>query len=195
MLRKLSNAIADNLISIGRFKEEDKAIYQFGLEMLLLNMFNIITTALIGLAMGRLLESFMFLALFIPLRCHAGGYHANNAFCCYLLSNSVIVLVLLLLNNPPAMVERGTGLFFLIFSSGIAAILAPVENLNKPLDDIEKKVYKIRTRIVLVAEVLIGFICYAAAYFQGVWIVVLTINLMVITEFLGLMQNTYRRSR
>lgn len=195
MLRKISNTIADNLISIGRFEKEDKAIYQFGLEMLFLNTFNIITTALIGLAMGQLLESFMFLALFIPLRCHAGGYHANNALFCYLLSNSVIVLVLLLLRTPPEMVERGVGLFFLILSSGIAAILAPVENLNKPLDDVEKKVYKIRTRIVLVVEVFIGFICYAAAYSQGVWIVVLTINLMVITELLGLLQNTYSRSR
>lgn len=195
MLRKLSNTIADNLISIGRFEEEDKAIYQFGLEMLLLNTFNIITTALIGLAMGQLLESFMFLALFIPLRCHAGGYHAKNALCCFMLSNFVMILVLLLLRTPPEMVERGAGLFFLILSSGIAAILAPVENLNKPLDDVEKKVYKIRTRIVLVVKVFIGFICYAAAYFHGVWIIVLTINLMVITEILGLLQNTYSRSR
>jgi accessory gene regulator B len=186
--------IAGNLVSMGRFEEEDRAIYQFGLEMLFLNIFNIITAAFIGLAMGQLLESFMFLALFIPLRCHAGGYHAGNPLCCYVLSNAVIVLVLLLLRTPPEMVERGAGLFLLIISSGMAAILAPVENLNKPLDEVEKKVYGIRTRIVLAVEVLIGFVCYAAAHSPGVWIVTLTIVLMVITELLGLLQNTYSRS-
>lgn len=195
MVSKLSNIIADQLISMGRFKEEDRAVYQFGLEMLLLNVFNILTAALIGVAMGQIMESFLFLALFIPLRCHAGGYHAGNPLLCYLMSNAVIVIILLLLRTPPEMVERGAGLVFLILFSGMAAILAPVENLNKPLDEVEKKVYGIRTRIVLVLEVLIGFVCYAAACFQGVWIVTLTIVLMVITEILGLMQNTYSRSR
>lgn len=195
MFRRLSILIADQLISMGRFMEEDRAIYQFGLEMLFLNIFNLLSAAFIGLFMGQLLECFMFLALFIPLRCHAGGYHAENPLRCYFLSNAVIVFVLLLLRTPPGMVGRGAGLAFLILTSGMAAILAPVENFNKPLDEVEKRVYGFRTRVVLVIEVLIGFVSYAASYFQGVWIVLLTIVLMVITELLGLLQNTYSRSR
>lgn len=195
MLRRMSIVIADYLFSMGRFEEEDRSIYQFGLEMLFLNIFNIMTAAIIGLIMGQLLDSFMFLALFIPLRCHAGGYHAGNPLCCYLMSNAVIVFILLLLRTPPEMVERGAGLVLLILSSGMAAILAPVENSNKPLDEAEKRVYGIRTRVVLALEVLIGLVCYAASYFHGVWIVTLTIVLMVITEILGLLQNTYSRSR
>jgi accessory gene regulator B len=195
MLRRLSNVIADHLISMGRFEEEDRPIYQFGLEMLLLNVFNIMSATFIGLAMGQPLECFMFLALFIPLRCHAGGYHAGNPICCYFLSNAVIVLILFLMRTPPEIVERGAGLFLLILSSGLAAIMAPVENLNKPLDEVEKRVYGIRTRSVLAVEVFIGLLFYATGYFQGVWIVTLTIVLMVITEILGLMQNAYSCSR
>lgn len=195
MFKKLSNMIADHLISMGSFMEEDRAIYQFGLEMLFLNFFNILSAAMIGLFMGQLLESIIFLALFIPLRCHSGGYHAGNPLCCYLLSNAVIVLILLLLRTPPELVEQGAGLVFLFLSSGMAAILSPVENLNKPLDEVEKKVYGIRTRVVIVLEVFIGLICYAASFFQGVWIITLTIVLMLITEILGLLQNTNCRSR
>lgn len=195
MLRRLSIRIADQLISMGRFLEEDRAIYQFGLEMLFLNLVNLLSAAFIGLFMGQLLECFLFLALFIPLRCHAGGYHAENPLCCYFLSNAVIVFVLLLLRTPPVMMERGAGVAFLTLSAGMAAILAPVENLNKPLDEVEKRVYGFRTRIVLIIEVLIGLVCYASAYYKGVWIVLLTIALMVITELLGILQNTFSRSR
>lgn len=195
MFRRLSIRIADQLISMGRFMEEDRAIYQFGLEMLFLNLVNLLSAAFIGLFMGQLLECFLFLALFIPLRCHAGGYHAENPLCCYFLSNAVIVFVLLLLRTPPEIMERGAGVAFLTLSAGMAAILAPVENLNKPLDEVEKRVYGFRTRIVLIIEVLIGLVCYASAYYQGVWIVLLTIALMVITELLGILQNTFSRSR
>ena len=195
MFRRLSIRIADQLISMGRFMEEDRAVYQFGLEMLFLNLVNLLSAAFIGLFMGQLLECFLFLALFIPLRCHAGGYHAENPLCCYFLSNAVIVFVLLLLRTPPVMMERGAGVAFLTLSAGMAAILAPVENLNKPLDEVEKRVYGFRTRIVLIIEVLIGLVCYASAYYQGVWIVLLTIALMVITELLGILQNTFSRSR
>ena len=195
MFRRLSIRIADQLISMGRFMEEDRAIYQFGLEMLFLNLVNLLSAAFIGLFMGQLLECFMFLALFIPLRCHAGGYHAENPLCCYFLSNAVIVFALLLLRTPPVMMERGEGVVFLLLSAGMAAILAPVENLNKPLDEAEKRVYGFRTRVVLIIQVLIGLVCYAYAYYQGVWIILLTIALMVITELLGLLQNTFSRSR
>ncbi|MBS5957907.1 MAG: accessory gene regulator B family protein [Clostridiales bacterium] len=175
--------------------EEERAIYQFGLEMLFLNLVNLLSAAFIGLFMGQLLECFMFLALFIPLRCHAGGYHAENPLCCYFLSNAVIVFALLLLRTSPVMMARGAGVVFLLLSAVMAAILAPVENLNKPLDEAEKRVYGFRTRVVLIIQVLIGLICYAYAYYQGVWIILLTIVLVVITELLGLLQNTFSRSR
>lgn len=195
MFRRLSIRIADQLISMGRFMEEDRAIYQFGLEMLFLNLVNLLSAAFIGLFMGQLLECFMFLALFIPLRCHAGGYHAENPLCCYFLSNAVIVFALLLLRTSPVMMARGAGVVFLLLSAVMAAILAPVENLNKPLDEAEKRVYGFRTRVVLIIQVLIGLVCYAYAYYQGVWIILLTIVLVVITELLGLLQNTFSRSR
>lgn len=195
MFRRLSIRIADQLISMGRFMEEERAIYQFGLEMLFLNLVNLLSAAFIGLFMGQLLECFMFLALFIPLRCHAGGYHAENPLCCYFLSNAVIVFALLLLRTSPVMMARGAGVVFLLLSAVMAAILAPVENLNKPLDEAEKRVYGFRTRVVLIIQVLIGLICYAYAYYQGVWIILLTIVLVVITELLGLLQNTFSRSR
>ena len=195
MFRRLSIRIADQLISMGRFMEEDRAIYQFGLEMLFLNLVNLLSAAFIGLFMGQLLECFMFLALFIPLRCHAGGYHAENPLCCYFLSNAVIVFALLLLRTSPVMMARGAGVVFLLLSAVMAAILAPVENLNKPLDEAEKRVYGFRTRVVLIIQVHICLVCHAYAYYQGVWIILLTIALMVITELLGLLQNTFSCSR
>lgn len=195
MLKKFSNKIANQLIIMGIFMEEDRVIYQFGLEMLFLNVFNMLTAALIGILMGQLLESVVFLALFIPLRCHAGGYHAGNPLYCYFLSNAVIVFILLLLRTPPEMMERGVGLILLILSSGMAAFLAPVENSNKPLDEVEKKVYGIRTRVVIALEVFIGLICYVTAFYKGVWIITLTIVLMMMTEILGLLQNINCRSR
>ena len=101
-------------------------------------------------------ESFLFLAVYIPLRSFAGGIHAKTANRCYVYSSFMIIAVLLVIKFFPLGNLICSCLSLL--SGIIIFLLAPVEAEHKKLDEIEYAVYRKRSRIILVAEIIIQFL-------------------------------------
>ena len=64
-----------------RSQEENKVI-QYGMELLLDNVIKLIVISLIGIFLGKGLETFVVLAAFCDLRLQAGGIHAKTGFGC-----------------------------------------------------------------------------------------------------------------
>jgi accessory gene regulator B len=189
MFKKLSIIIADGLIQEKKISREDKDIYVYGLEILLMNLFNLVTTTIIGTVLGQLPECLLFLILFIPLRSYAGGYHAKNPLWCHLLSSVVLILVLQLSQRAPAMAY--THLPLLLASSAVIVFLALVENLNKPIDSEEKRVYGKRARFILAIETVAGIACHYFSAPKWCWFITLTILVMSVTLILGKVQNLF----
>ena len=93
MIVKTASYVTQILIDIGVIEEKNGEVYHFGLEMAIAMFLNLITTIMIGLLFRMLLESLVFLALFIPLRSYAGGFHASNHFKCFWLSQFSVIAV------------------------------------------------------------------------------------------------------
>jgi len=87
------------------------------------------------------------------LRTSAGGYHARTQGSCYIFSIAMIIIVLSALKylqwNPVIYLS------LVLLSSIFIFLLAPVEDSNKPLDALEHRVYKKRSRIILIFLLLI----------------------------------------
>ena len=86
----------------------------------------------------------------MTLRIYTGGYHSSTHSGCYILS---VVLTVSVLTAGKYIIA--VGLNYLCVALGIIGIiliiwLAPVEDCNKPLDQIEKKVFRKRSMISLV---------------------------------------------
>lgn len=156
MFYQASQRIAKKLVQNSTISSENKAIYQYGIQQGFTIGLNILTTFVIGLVFQMVIESFLFLAVYIPLRSFAGGAHAKTANRCYVYSTIMIIATLLVIKFFPF------GIFICsclsLISGVIIFLLAPIETTNKKLDESEKRVYKKRARIILVIELVIQFL-------------------------------------
>lgn len=156
MFYQASEHIAKKLVEKNTISSENKIIYQYGIQQGFTIGLNILTTFVIGLIFKMIVESFLFLAVYIPLRSFAGGIHAKTANRCYVYSTIMIIAELLVIKFLPFGIFIGSCLS--LISGAIIFLLAPVETANKKLDESEKQVYKKRARIILIIELVIQFL-------------------------------------
>ena len=138
---KLSKRAIAQLCASGAIQEDDREVYEYSLNILLISVLHTLTILLIGLALGMFLESVVLFASFFLIRKFAGGFHAPKHWQCYLftivsISGALLLARLLLTQND---------IFFyalLGVQGSIIFLLAPAEHPNKPLSEKEKKVYR-----------------------------------------------------
>lgn len=141
--------IVDRLANNEIIPTQDKDLYTYGLKQGLWMVMHIITTLVIGFVFGMVLESFVFMLVYIPLRTYAGGYHATTYGRCYLFSVLMISIVLRGIKTFQH-IDSLTIIFIAIAcTGGIIYLLGPVESENKPLSKRERKVYKQRIGMIL----------------------------------------------
>lgn len=150
MLQKMSGAIVRKFESFGLVNNENCDIYLFGVQQFLMLVINVISMIFIGILFRQIIQCLLYMALFIPLRSYSSGYHACSSRRCYVYSMICIAAAMLVIK-----------LNFLNFAIcyGIALVcgaiifkLTPVEDQNKPLDDVEIIHYRVRSQVVLVIE-------------------------------------------
>lgn len=154
-IAKLSRRIGDNLVRSNVVKAEDAEIYIYGINQILVSILNISSALIISLFFGVFLEVAVFMVAYIPLRTFAGGYHAKTPLRCYIFS--VIMLIIVSLGLKYLSLIEWVYYVVFVLTIIIICVLSPVEDKNKPLDEIEYKVYKKRTIVITITETFIGF--------------------------------------
>ena len=135
-------------------KEEDAEIYIYGINQIFVAVLNVSSALIIGWIFGVILEIAVFMAAYIPLRTFAGGYHAKTPLRCYIFSVVMLIIVSVGIKCFSALDLA----YVIAFLAGlfVVLILSPIEDKNKPLDEIENKVYKRRSIIITFVEFTIG---------------------------------------
>lgn len=153
MFVKVAEKLADSLEENEIIKYDDRELYVYGLDQGFSIILNIITTLLIGLIFNTFFQLVVFIAAYIPLRSFAGGYHNKTPLRCYIFS--IVMLVFVSLGMKNLVFRDVVNYIVLEISAFIIFVLSPVEDKNKPLDKIELKVYRKRTLLILLAELII----------------------------------------
>ncbi|MBR3834433.1 MAG: accessory gene regulator B family protein [Lachnospiraceae bacterium] len=78
----LSNIIAFYLYKNNYIKEDEIKIYRYGFAILLNSLNQIIVLIIFGFIFEQLLETVVFLFVFIITRRYVGGYHASKKITC-----------------------------------------------------------------------------------------------------------------
>lgn len=151
---KLSRRIGDNLVRSEVVKAEDAEIYIYGINQILVSVLNVSTALIIGLIFGVFFETAVFLAAYIPLRSFAGGFHAKTPLRCYIFS--VIMLIGVAIGFKYLHLIDWVYYAILALAFVIVLVLSPVEDKNKPLDELENKVYKKRAIIIAAIELAVS---------------------------------------
>lgn len=173
--------IIEYMINKEMIDESETKVIEFGLDMLRTVLIGGIVAISVGIALGMFWETIFFLALLMPLRQYAGGFHAKTKIGCALLSTVLLVLSVLMFKY--ATLHRLIQISLYLLGSFFIVKYAPVENHENPLDDLEVKVYGNRTKRILVIESVIFVILFAFKLFTWsfilVWAIVLAAALVV----------------
>lgn len=96
-------------------QKEDAELYQYGIENGIVVAGNLLASGIFGIVTGRPGLVLVFLLFYASLRSYSGGSHCKSR-------NAVILLI---------------GVLAVV----IIIVLAPVESINKPLDEEERRYY------------------------------------------------------
>ena len=138
--------------------KEDMALYQYGYEVMINQIINIMIAVLIAIVLHAPITVLSFLVCYIPLRSFCGGYHASTNERCSAISVVLICLTCIL----TYIFESYNMIISLAIAAAISGIgvftLTPVADQNKPLDEIETVRYRKVGRIIWLAKVAICFV-------------------------------------
>lgn len=156
MFAKAAEKITNKLLDNNSISCEQYEICRFGFQQGLTIMLNAATVIVIGIIMNELWQAILFMALYAPLRSNAGGYHARTAARCYVYS--ILLMIAVLLTMKYLYIPTFICVIIFVISCAIILVLAPVEDSNKRLEEIEQVVYKKRTIMITAIESFIFFV-------------------------------------
>lgn len=148
MLKSIAEEITVALASNDIIKTEEMEAYTYGLELLIPKVILYAVIFVISLITNTFLASVTFVVLLMCLRRYTGGFHCKTAETCLLFSLLIYLLSLLgyeFVQNIPTI---ACGISSII-SAVIVLIFAPVEDVNRPLDESEKVQYRQMAMITL----------------------------------------------
>lgn len=186
MIDFVSRKILDWMIRNDAMKSQESEIYLFGIHQGIMSAINIITTIIIAAIMHMLLEGVVFILAYMPLRSYAGGYHARTERTCYILS---AVLSFTLLSVCKVIDMNWLLLFFLILSFLIIWFISPVEDSNKPLENIEIIVYSKKCKKIIILEMMVLIACYLLQFDRIVRMICVAHIALSIIIILGVIRN------
>ncbi|MGN0319585.1 MAG: accessory gene regulator B family protein [Lachnospira sp.] len=165
-----------------------REIVKFGLEMIRMLLISGIISILIAFFLKMLFEALIFLAVFIPLRQNAGGYHAKNKITCAIMSVIIYINTLYIIKNYN--INGIMQLVLCFFNTVVIMYLAPASNNNNELDQAEREVYRHRTRIIFILELLIYMVLFISGlqYWSG--IIIISVTIVSTLVCIGKIQNS-----
>jgi len=182
--------IVTKLVESEAISAEDKEVYEYGLRRVASTFITIATTLVIGFIFGMILESVIFMAAYVPLRSYAGGYHARTPLRCYVFSVILTVLVLLSIKYIPYDIIL-IGALTLV-AGIIVFIFAPVADANKPLDQVETRVFKKCTRIILFMQIVFGGLFWILGFTWIFICIIVSIAVVGVMVIIGVVNNIFK---
>lgn len=157
MLKSIAEEITVALASNDIIKTDEMEAYTYGLELLIPKVILYAAILAVSLITNTFLVSVTFVVLLMCLRRYTGGFHCKTAETCLLVSFLVYLLALLGCGFVQNIPNIACGVSSIV-SAVIVLIFAPVEDVNRPLDESEKVQYRqkalITLTVVLVVEML-----------------------------------------
>lgn len=148
MIKQFAGTITSFLVHDNIIDGEDREIYQYGTEQILINFSTLAVICIIAFCTNSWIQTVFWLCGMLPIRAVAGGYHASSPAKCNVLTVSVFILNIVTINIFQIYITT-----YLLYAS-LCVILfsiirfAPVDHKNKELDQKEFLIAKRKSRII-----------------------------------------------
>ena len=161
----MADRIIRQLIALELIDGEEEDIYRFGLEVLSLKVLHYVIYLLIAAFLHEIPRFLILAVAFILLRKSAGGYHAKTKSGCYVGSCVTVLIMILCIKGFSGLVPRQIilgSMFIMLAGDIIIWKMAPSGNRSRTFDEAEKRIFKHRTRMVLIFETISVSVLIAA---------------------------------
>ena len=169
---------------------DEKDFYAYCINGLIEYSLNILTTIIIGIAVGMLFETLFYLLLIIPLRRVAGGFHAKTAVTCYIFSMLMFLGTIFgakFLSTNELFIKFSPFLFILI--PVLIFVFTPVESVNKKIDKQERVIQKKIVLAVLTFSISAFFVLLSLEKYTFTFVIYLTNAFVLMFQIVGLFDN------
>lgn len=163
MLHTLSKRIAFLLFSDGEYPIE---VYVYGIELIISSLIGELIVFCLGLLLGKLIETIIFILLIKYIRIYSGGFHAKTYIVCNMVFISSYLLSVLIshcLCNVPERIIIMLMLVTTLVTVLAMLTLAPIENVNKPIPVERRSILKLKA-VAVVSVVgfafVVGYLIY-----------------------------------
>ena len=182
MIKKLSQYILQYLLrnNVIENTQDEKEYYQYGIEITISSVLNILLILGIGLVTWNILESVIFLLFFIPIRQFTGGFHANTYFKCNLSFCIVFSIVLILYHVTMEMMNSYLAILITFTCVILILVECPIENKNKPIPKERKRFHKFMAALLGTVYGIIGTVLVAFSNKYGALILYILSSVAVL---------------
>lgn len=183
MFKNISARLVNDAVRRNIVKPEDVEECVFSLMSFFTIALNIISALIIGLILNMVIEVMLFIVIFKTLRMYVGGSHSKTPIRCYVSSCIMYAAVPLAVRYYPF--SSLITVCITVISAVIMFVLSPVDALNKPLDEIERKVFRRRARVMICISLIIFLILHYTNIFPSSYYysIVFTVTMTVIAYY------------
>lgn len=161
MVHRLSQILTDFLVYKKVIEEEDADIYIYGYETALSGIVDFILVIFLGSVFHQLVQAITFFIVFVSTRLYTGGFHAKTYLMCKLVFITIFIHVIWLTHTIKLSVIACVIVLLLFIFTVLK--FAPVENIKKPLEVMEKKKYR---WISIILSVFWSIACFVLYFFN-----------------------------
>ena len=181
MIPRFSKMILEYLIknNVIENTDTDREYYQYGIEITVSSLLNIIFILSIGIVAHSFFESIIFLVCFILIRQFTGGFHADTYFKCNLTFCSSFISVLILYYTTAKYLSTYISILITFVCVSVFLLKCPIEHINKPIPNNRKIVHKIAAALLGIVYGAIGTALTAFSNRYGA-LVIYTLSLVAV---------------
>lgn len=179
MIAKFAKKINEILIQKEIVQKEDAELYQYGIENGIVVAGNLLASGIFGIVTGRPGLVLVFLLFYASLRSYSGGSHCKSRIGCFLISMAILFIPVYTYEPVMKNVPNAVILLIGVLAVVIIIVLAPVESINKPLDEEERKYYA-RVTALQVCVLIILFCLDLQDYFYAGYVSIVLIAVFMV---------------
>lgn len=179
MIENISSDIVNRLLRNEIIETDKSMMYQYGFEIFFSSLITFSIAIIIGLVFRCTSAALIYFSTFAILRSVCGGYHANTYFQCNVIYAVITSIVLIFFKYIPLNNFNEFHYISLLFSIVVTAYYAPVQNVNKPLSDMQKQIYRILSMTLVVILSILS--CLLKIKFLDSWCILIDMTLFVVS--------------
>ena len=166
MLKRMTTEMALLYYSDKPHDEGDVEIYAYGLERLISSRLQFFFFILLGFAIGELFTTIAFLTAYMTIRTSIGGYHAKTHIRCFFTFFVIYAAHISIIHLIPIELINSIALLLAVIPALPIFLYAPLEDINRPTDDEERKAHRKKSIIKYLIQTLIivGFALTGVLY-------------------------------